>query len=163
MIDAIILCIGGAAVIAWLQMKASMCDAKMDTVSHHYSTSIYKDEVRQWFDPMVSWTNKSPENVETWRALASEFLPKYVYLIINKIKPAYDPFSDFWHYQKFLFLLLEFVIAIVWGSIMGLSHMLDSSFLSFGIGMAVCAALWAGGWLLSFNKNLKKLQDNGGS
>lgn len=163
MIDIIMLWVGGAAAIAWLQIKASMCNAKMDTVTHHYNDSIYKDEVRQWFDPMISWTNKNAENIDTWRVLAAEFLPKLIFFVINKVRPAYDPFSDFWHYQKFLFLLLEFVIAIVWGGIMWVSHMFDHSFLSLAIGMAVCAASWAGGWLLSFNKNLKKLQSNGNS
>jgi len=40
-------------------IMGSVCNAIMDTISHHYDTSIFKDlKNRGWWDPIISWKNK---------------------------------------------------------------------------------------------------------
>lgn len=90
---------------------AASCNARMDTVKDHWSISIYKDDDPQWYNPAVSWTNKTnPAAI----ALQRKYLPWYVRWIAD-IKPDWDPISDYWHFEKSKCLLsLFFATGAAW-------------------------------------------------
>lgn len=89
---------------------AAICNAKMDTVKDHYSTSIYSDATKYnpvWFNPELSWENKDIINGQhkaEVEALQKQNLPWTARWIVN-FKVGWDPISDFWHWQKTQMLL----------------------------------------------------------
>lgn len=96
MLTTIILVLLSLILIAY----AAVCNAKMDTVKDHWSTSIYSNPDRydaQWFNPAISWTNKDdPSRTKTFQL---HWLPVFIRWVAI-LKPAWDPISDFWHWQK---------------------------------------------------------------
>lgn len=44
------------SLLSWI--IASICNSIMDTSSHHYSTSIFKDLNPMWWNGEISWKNK---------------------------------------------------------------------------------------------------------
>ena len=76
---------------------AAICNAVMDTLTHHYDTSIFKNMKKQkWWNPAVSWTNKYTD-------IVSYKKPRYfgstTFLVWT---------TDAWHF--FQFMMLNFVI-----------------------------------------------------
>lgn len=76
---------------------AAKHNATMDIVKDHLSTSIFKGLEPQWYDPSVSWTNKTTPTIA--KSLQLKYLPKFLHWIVN-LKPGWDPLSDFWHWNK---------------------------------------------------------------
>jgi hypothetical protein len=73
---------------------AGICNACMDMLRFHYSTSIFSKWPNQnWVNPSLSWTNK-------WK-----FDSKLGDLIMSTI---FVWITDFWHLSKFIMLLLLF-------------------------------------------------------
>jgi hypothetical protein len=138
------------ALIFFLQSQASLCNARMDTTRNQFSYSIYKDLPGEWYDPIVSWKNK--HDVAKWRTFAKAYLPGWLYYIINAINPGYDPFSDFWHFEKVkmkVYELLSFIVGMV-GIYLFKNEWAIISF----------AVVSVAGWNLTFNRHLKSLLVN---
>lgn len=71
---------------------SGICDAIMDTLSHHFDISIFKDKNKLFWNPSISWKNKyidgDPKNgLVKWKIL-SIFVTKPVQL------------TDAWHFLK---------------------------------------------------------------
>jgi hypothetical protein len=71
---------------------SGICDAIMDTLSHHFDISIFKDKNQLFWNPSISWKNKyidgDPKNgLVKWKIL-SIFVTKPVQL------------TDAWHFLK---------------------------------------------------------------
>lgn len=133
------------AVSVLLVAYAAMCNAKMDTVKDHYGVSIYSGKDIQWYNPMVSWSNK--DNPSTAKKLQLEYLPIPIRWIAA-LKPGWDPLSDFWHWQKtqMLFSLLAATAVCLFSYSTSYSSPIDRAFISF-------TYLIIGGvvWILVFN------------
>lgn len=80
---------------------ASICNAIMDTVDHHFSESIFEDLVearlRLWFNASKGWLNKYidrdvSKGLVQWKIFGRSFN-----------KPV--QFSDCWHYSKALMVI----------------------------------------------------------
>lgn len=73
---------------------SGICDAIMDTLSHHFSVSIFKDKDQMFWNPIVSWRNKyigaDPKNG----------LVKWKIFTIFVTKPV--QLTDAWHFLKML-------------------------------------------------------------
>jgi hypothetical protein len=134
-------------IIFLLQSFAARSNAKMDTVTNQLGVSRYLNLPPQWFDPKVSWKNK--HDAAQWRIYAKVYLPGWIYGLINKIKPAYDPLSDFWHYQK-----MKMIVFLLFSFVTGLAGVyLSHNYLSI---IAFCV-VWVSGWNGTFNLHLKSL------
>lgn len=72
---------------------ASICNANMDVISHHFETSVYKNKKRLFFNPQYSWMNKY-EKVGDYGIDSSK--RKNLFWIINF--PV--QFTDYWHLLK---------------------------------------------------------------
>ena len=77
-----------------LMFFAGICNAIMDIMNFHYSTSIFSICAnQQWLDPSISWKNKwkngDPNQGEKFIGSSTIF----VFI------------TDFWHFTKFLMLL----------------------------------------------------------
>ncbi len=110
----VVITILGCVLVFFLQSQASLCNARMDTVTNKLSSSIYRVLPMGWYDPVLSSRNKHEPAI--WRTYAKAYLPKWIYYVINKYKPAYDPLSDFWHYEKMkmkLYELAAFLVGLV--------------------------------------------------
>lgn len=71
---------------------AAICNAVMDTLAHHYSTSIFNNSNKQFWDASVSWKNKYIDgDKKKGRVRWTRF---------NFIKPV--QISDGWHIFKTL-------------------------------------------------------------
>lgn len=119
-----------------LVMYAAICNAKMDIVKDEFSLSIYNNKLEysnQWFDPLLSWTNK--RNYDLWWKEASRFLPKVVFKLVVKLKApkVWDPLSDFWHWNK------SKMIVSLCGA--GVSLFIAGSFLGSALGVIVASAV----------------------
>ena len=81
---------------------ASVCNAVMDTLAHHYSTSAFKDLDNRFWNAAVSWKNKyinydgGDKRLKKW------------FWIINK--PV--QLSDGWHLFKTL-MIIFIILAVV--------------------------------------------------
>lgn len=81
---------------------AAYHNATMDIVKDHYSVSIFSDTAKYlqtWYDPSISWQNKTKNNIQLTKELQLANLPKWLHWLV-KLKPGWDPLSDFWHWQK---------------------------------------------------------------
>jgi hypothetical protein len=130
---------------------AASCDAKMDTVRDHWGRSIYsadkKKYLDEWFDPTVSWTLKN--NFPAYIVLADQYLPDWAFFVIDWKNKVWDPFSDFWHFEKTK-MLLSLIGAGVLSLVGGLCMETDAAGLV--VGLAVAYYLGAGiVWNETFN------------
>jgi hypothetical protein len=71
---------------------AAVCNAILNTLSHHYDTSIFRHFNRQFFDPEISWYNKYKDGI------VSHGHKKWKLWFIEVNSPDY--LSDFWHIVK---------------------------------------------------------------
>ena len=73
---------------------SGICDAIMDTLSHHYNISIFKDKNQLFWNPLFSWKNKyvdgNPKNG----------LVKWKIFTIFVTKPV--QLTDAWHFLKMI-------------------------------------------------------------
>lgn len=120
-------------IICLLVAYSSICNARMDVVDDRWSVSVYKAQGKpyQWFNSTLSWTNKN--NPEEWRIYAEKYLPKWI-LWLAKIKPAWSPLSDFWHWEK-----AKMIVARTFAISIGFAFGLDYS-LSYPWGYVVVCA-----------------------
>ena len=93
-------------------MLEGFFNAIMDTLVHHYSTSIFKNWDSSFWNPSISWKRKLPHWVP-------------------------DALSDGWHIMK-LCHILSFLLAIVfynpiWDTNLGLVTNIGFDFLTLGI------------------------------
>ncbi len=79
---------------------AAICNAVMDTLAHHYSVSIFKNDNPNYWDASISWKNKYINGDK------SQGRVKWIFGID---KP--EQLTDAWHLFKTLFLLF-FITAI---------------------------------------------------
>ena len=95
---------------------SSICNSVMDTITHHYDTSIFKDiKNRAWWDPNKSWRNKylflNPQYGRVkWKVLG---------FLINKPVQITDAFHFFKMWMIILFCgsivcALYACITLVW-------------------------------------------------
>jgi hypothetical protein len=98
---------------------AAISIATMDTLSHHFSTSIFKNEDKQFWDPSISWTNKY--NILTHVDGTKYYVHKKLFkkdipIPLTKGKKTFnvntfEPLSDAWHRLKSLGII-SFIVAI---------------------------------------------------
>jgi len=102
---------------------SGICDAIMDTLSHHYNISIFKDKNQLFWNPLFSWKNKyvdgNPKNG----------LVKWKIFTIFVTKPV--QLTDAWHFLKMireifnaLAIVLAGVITFNYGILFLLSYLL---------------------------------------
>jgi len=84
---------------------AAICNAIMDTLSHHYPVSIFKYKDKQWWDPSVSWRNK--------------YNLGKVYLGRRKFNGLIIPvfLTDAWHLFKQLMIVFIFLSIVTFENI----------------------------------------------
>lgn len=155
MIPFILISLAATGLIFVLRSQAALCNAKMDTVTNQYSSSIYKDKDKQWFDPKTSWTNKHFADV--WKYLGKQYLPVLVYMVIKNIKPGYDPVSDFWHWEKTKMIMWDFATFIISCIATGFLFYLHFSALTT-IPLCLMFLAWVAGWNGTFDDHLSKLR-----
>jgi len=79
------------ALILWI--LAAMCNAIMDTLVHHFDTSIFKNKDRMFWDPAISWRNKYVDRDST-KSIRKLWIFDY---------PV--AFTDAWHFFKSLMIV----------------------------------------------------------
>lgn len=77
---------------------ASICNANMDVITHHFERSIYKNKKRLFFNPQYSWMNKY-ERVGDMGVDSSK--RKKLFWIINF--PV--QLTDLWHLSKTIMII----------------------------------------------------------
>ncbi len=151
----------GTFLVLLLRGLAGMYNAKMDAVKDHFESSIYMSEKDiQWYSPntrtdrgrIIDGGWKLKHDVERWRELASKHLFKPIYFIVNKIKPAWDPFSDFWHYSKFKMFISIWIAAILFA----LTIYFSKSYIPIIIISVFWELVSIWSFNLYYNKKLKK-------
>ena len=130
-----------------------------------FNNSVLKGIDDEWYYPSgdlkpdfkgsYRLKDEYPENIEEWRRLAKKHLHKWIYFLVNKFHPQWDPFSDFVHYMTFKQQLNDClaVITILVTSFFLFSHSI-LLFIIFGIATII---IWTFAYLIGFNKHLKKL------
>jgi hypothetical protein len=83
------------SIIWWI--LAAVCNAVMDTLSHHYPTSIFVNKDPKFWNPKISWKNKYKEGV---KAMGPAFYLSTGILVA---------FTDAWH----LFKSIQIVLIVV--------------------------------------------------
>lgn len=83
--------------------NAAIFNAIMDTLSHHYSSSIFKDRDPRFWDPSISWRESS--KIGNWMALDAWHIAKSIMLTSIGISIILFDSSAY-----FIFLL-----PIIWG------------------------------------------------
>jgi len=88
---------------------SGICDAIMDTLSHHYNISIFRDKNQLFWNPLFSWKNKyvdgNPKNG----------LVKWKIFTIFVTKPV--QLTDAWHFLKMMREIFNGVAIVLAGFI----------------------------------------------
>jgi len=108
-----------------LVMFAAALNAVMDTLAHHYSTSIFKGLDKQYWDPSISWKNKydvkgiwgMTQLSDGWH-VAKTLMIVYIMLAIVSFPSAY-------HICIFNSVILN---GIIWVGILGTAWNITFSF-----------------------------------
>jgi len=84
-----------------LVVVAAACNAVMDTLTHHYDSSVFKLKDRQFWDPSISWENKYNILTDYNTGKKTYIHKKIGDTNINTI----DALSDAWHIFKSLSII----------------------------------------------------------
>lgn len=87
-------------IISILMLIIGITSGTMDTLAHHFSTSIFAGIDDQFFDPAISWTNKY-KNCDPTQGEAFLFASTWLSWI-----------TDAWHMAKFMMLNCITLIAV---------------------------------------------------
>jgi hypothetical protein len=93
---------------------ASICNAVMDVISHHYYTSIFAEYNKYWWNPYYSWKNKyiNGEPMQGRVKISDVFnFPKWVIRLVGDFNYPVQ-FTDAWHLFK-MFMIIFIVLSIV--------------------------------------------------
>jgi hypothetical protein len=86
---------------------ASICNAVMDILSHHYTRSIFSKLDREWWNPFYSWKNKylygDPDNGRLTIYYLTN-IPKWVKRLIGDFNYPVQ-LTDAWHLFKMLMII----------------------------------------------------------
>lgn len=107
---------------------AALCNALMDTLSHHWYKFRWRHKVTgQWWNPELSWKNK-------YMQCGLDVRYKWYYKFVW--------FSDAFHFFKSLMIVLICASIVMWTEAEPLYKL---------IGFAVCGFVWNLGFGLGYN------------
>lgn len=79
-------------------MLGAMFNAMMDTVSHHFTTSVFKNKKSSFWNPEYSWMNK-------YKKMGSNGVDMDKRRMLFWKIPMPSQLSDFWHMAKTLMIV----------------------------------------------------------
>ena len=126
------------SLICWV--LAALCNAVMDTLAHHYPTSIFTKWNPQFWNPKISWKNK-------YKAGRKSNGPAF--FLSTGILVA---FTDAWHFFKSTMIVL-LAIAVVMFPCTCLFNNIVFNILTW---MFILGVLWNIPFSYMYNKVLKK-------
>ena len=127
--------------ICWI--LAASCNAVMDTLSHHYSTSIFINYNPAFWNPKISWKNKYKEGVKA-------FGPAF-YLSTGLLVA----FTDAWHLFKSIQIVL-LGLAIITFPYTYEVCIFDAEWLNQIVWLSILGIMWNVTFSFMYNRVLKK-------
>lgn len=132
---------GFVSLICWV--LAALCNAVMDTLAHHYPTSIFTKWDPKFWDPKTSWKNKYKEGIKAYGP---------AFFLSTGILVA---FTDGWHFFKSIMIVLLGV------SLVALPHSIHFNFFDYLwlnqlTELSILGVLWNVPFSYFYNKVLKK-------
>ncbi len=128
------------SLICWI--LAAICNAVMDTLAHHYSTSIFTKYDPKFWNPKISWKNKYKKGV---KALGPAFFLSTGMLVA---------FTDGWHLFKSTMIVL-LASSVILFSHAHFIHILNNIWLNGLCWMCIYGIAWNVPFSFMYNKVLK--------
>jgi len=129
------------SIACWI--LAAICNSIMDTLVHHYPTSIFNDKDPQFWNPKISWKNKYKDGV---KAFGPAFFLSTGILVA---------FTDGWHLFKSIMIVL-LALSVIFFPYTYAICILDNFFLNVIGWLVIFAIAWNGPFSLMYNRILKK-------
>ena len=129
------------SLICWV--LAALCNAVMDTLAHHYPTSIFTKWDPQFWNPAISWKNKYKEGI---KAYGPAFFLSTGMLVL---------FTDGWHLFKSMMIVLIGIAIVTFPYSIEIC-IFSSSFLNGLLYLSILGVLWNVPFSYFYNNVLKK-------
>jgi len=129
------------SIICWI--LAAICNSVMDTLAHHYPTSIFNDMDPKFWNPQISWKNKYKDGV---KAFGPAFFLSTGLLVA---------FTDGWHFFKSLQIVLLAVAVIMFLYAFDIC-LFDKEWLNQLAWLSGLGVVWNVTFSFMYNKVLKK-------
>ena len=138
----------------FLIILASIADAVQDTLTSHYSTSIFKNvlkwkifknktkqkqlKIYKWFDPDYSWRNKYKEGIVSKGEKFKGSTSIFVFV------------TDCWHFSQFIQLNALFLFAVSFSY-----YNQNKSFIEIILSLIIARIIYGLNFTYWYNKKLK--------
>ena len=132
---------GMISIACWI--LAAVCNSIMDTLAHHYPTSIFSDMNPKFWDPKISWKNKYKEGV---KAMGPAFFLSTGILVA---------FTDAWHFFKSLQIVLLGVTIVMFPHTYEIC-LFEREWLNQLVWLSALGVTWNVTFSFMYNRVLKK-------
>ena len=89
---------------------AAICDSVIDTVTHHFSTSVFKSKNPDFWDPSLSWKNSTMifgYKIDAWHLFKSAMIVLFTLAIVFS---GNFPYSLKWYFQIPIFGIIWVIV-----------------------------------------------------
>lgn len=129
------------SIVCWI--LAAICNSVMDTLAHHYPTSIFTKYDEQFWNPKISWQNKYKGGQ---KILGPAFFLSTGILVA---------FTDGWHLFKSSMIVLLGVAVVTFPYTYSICIFKDV-FLNITAWLIILGVLWNSTFSIFYNKFLKR-------
>jgi len=129
------------SITCWI--LAAICNAVMDTLTHHYPTSIFNDMNPKYWNPQISWKNKYLDGV---KAFGPAFFLSTGILVA---------FTDGWHLFKSIMIVLLALSVVTFPYTIKIC-LFDNYCLNAIAWLIILGTVWNVTFSWMYNKVLKK-------